>query len=96
MVNVSQAMKDKFDTLKIVPMIKSKVVYNRIDEEKIKNKSREVINIPIHKFRIVSVCRIEDMKGISQLCEIAKKLKEQGCDYVWYFVGKGNKLDILG
>ena len=92
-VNVSQAMKDKFDTLKIVPTVKSKVVYNRIDEEKIKNKAREVIKIPLHKFRIVSVCRIEDMKGISQLCEIAKKLKEQGCDYVWYFVGKGNKLD---
>lgn len=95
-VNVSQAMKDKFDTLKIVPEVKTKVVYNRIDYERIISRSIEKLNIEIDsdkQFKIVSVCRIEDMKGVMQLCEVAKRLRERKCCFKWFFIGKGNRLD---
>jgi predicted Rossmann fold flavoprotein len=40
-VNVSQAMKLKFDSLNIIPKEKSKVVYNRIDTNRILLKANE-------------------------------------------------------
>ncbi len=93
-VNVSQAMKHKFDSLNIVPKDSSKVVYNRIDTERIKLKAHEPLSTPVsNNFTIVSVCRIEEMKGVLPLCRIAKKLKENGCAFTWLFIGKGNQLE---
>lgn len=93
-VNVSQAMKYKFDSLGIVPEESSKVVYNRIDTERIIIKANERLDIPFsNQFIIVSVCRIEEMKGVMPLCRVAKRLKENGCEFTWFFIGKGNQLE---
>lgn len=93
-VNVSEAMKKTFDSFRIVPEESSKVVYNRIDTERIVIKANEKLNSSLpDRFLIVSVCRIEEMKGVLQLCKIAKDLKENGCEFTWFFIGKGNQID---
>ena len=89
-VNVSNAMKRKFDKLKIIPEEHSKVVYNRSNQDVIKKLSTEfkvsrVENIPA----FVTVGRLEPYKSTMELLKVAKQLKECRLRFVWYFVGDG-------
>lgn len=89
-VNVSNAMKRKFDKLGIIPKEHSKVVYNRSDQNGIKKLSTEynvprVENIPV----LVTVGRLEPYKSTMELLKVAKQLKEYRLNFVWYFVGDG-------
>lgn len=89
-VNVSQAMKFKFDNLKIVSKSKSFIVYNRYDSNNCLQKSLEVYDdLPNGRFSIITVGRLEHEKGIKQLFNIAKELKDLQYEYKWYFVGTG-------
>lgn len=91
-VNVSSAMKRKFDALRIVPENRSCVVYNVICKESIKNKAGAAIFEPGGFFSIITVGRLEREKGTQELFKLAKQLKENGCHIKWSFVGSGNLL----
>ncbi len=89
-VNVSKAMKLKFDKLGIVPERHSKVVYNRSNQSVIKELSTEfnvprTENVPV----FVTVGRLEPYKSTMELLEVAKQLKSNELSFVWYFVGDG-------
>lgn len=90
-VNVSMAMKNKFDSLNIIPKSKSYCIYNRINIDNITLKSHcfnpynSIIDRPI----LVTVGRLEPLKGTVRLLEIANQLHLSGLRFKWYFVGDG-------
>lgn len=88
-INVSDAMKRKFDNLEIVDLERSKVVYNRYDEQKILHLAEESIATSQSKVIIVTVGRLEKFKGTSELLNIARRLKEDGFNFKWFFIGTG-------
>lgn len=88
-VQVSQTMKEKFERLNIIPVSKSFVVYNRIPVDMILAASAEDIEIERVKFTIVTVCRMDKLKSVYELCKVAKWLKHENCKFVWYFLGNG-------
>ena len=82
-VNVS------FDKMGIVEMQRSKVVYNRYDEQRIIRLAKDNIYINQGKVNLVTVGRLEHYKGTMELLNIARHLKEHGQDFIWFFIGTG-------
>lgn len=88
-VNVSNAMKRKFDALGIIRSECSKVVYNCINKRAILDKAgdaKEENNV----FTIITVGRLEKEKGTIDLLKLAKVLRERKQSFKWIFVGAGN------
>ena len=89
-VNVSQAMKNQFDALNIIPKERSFLVYNRIDERLIDSKSKAYNpQFDDNRVNVVTVGRLEAAKGTVELLEIANRLRMEGIRFRWYFVGTG-------
>lgn len=90
-VNVSMAMKNKFDSLNIIPKSKSYCIYNRINIENIILKSHcfNPYNSTIDRPILVTIGRLEPLKGTDRLLEIANQLHLAGLKFKWYFVGDG-------
>lgn len=91
---VSRAARDQF--VEEYPELKANaaVVYNVVDEKKIKELAKEN---PEHSFdksivNFVTVTRLEDgekIKGTYRITKIAKMLCDRGMDFRWYIVGDG-------
>ena len=92
-INVSETMKKKFDSLDIIDEQKSLFIYNRIDIENIKLISLKESYFNSSFFNIVTVGRIEPLKSSMKLCEIAKDLILKGYNIKWYFIGTGVQLN---
>ena len=90
-VNVSMAMKEKFDKINIIPKSNSYCIYNRINVEDIIAKAKETSPYIIDKdsIIIVTVGRLEDLKGTKELLAIANNLNHNKVDFKWYFIGDG-------
>lgn len=88
-VNVSQTMKSEFDKLKIVPNEKSVCVYNRLNVEDIVAKSNIANPYGNQGLKILTVGRLEELKGTKDLLMIAKRLVDDNIDFTWYFLGDG-------
>lgn len=92
-VNVSETMKKNFDQQFIVQEGKSKVVYNPIPIEKIKDRANsQQFYVDNAIFSIATVCRMDRMKSVLQLIKVAQKLKYRGKKFVWLFLGTGPEL----
>ncbi|HNR44250.1 MAG TPA: glycosyltransferase family 4 protein [Methanofastidiosum sp.] len=85
---------------KINPKIESRIIYNGIDtqnflgvNENEKEQIREKLNIPQNTFICLTVGRITYKKGIDNIVEIAKKIKEK--DIIFYIVGNGPDYDLI-
>lgn len=89
-VNVSLAMKQKFDNLGLINKEKSFLVYNRFNENEILRLSNGYY-IPDrnHGINIITVGRLEKYKSTMELLQMAYKLKEASYLFTWYFVGTG-------
>lgn len=89
-VNVTECMKKKFDTFKLISDDKSKFIYNRFNSEQIlqKAKSHEVPYVQ-GIMNIITVGRLEKEKGTDQLMYVAKRMHDKGIKFCWYFVGTG-------
>ena len=91
---VSKATRDQFITKYPELEENASVVYNMVDEKKIKELAKEK---PEHNFdndvlNFVTVTRLEDgekIKGTYRITKIAKILCEMGIDFRWYIVGDG-------
>lgn len=70
------------------------VKYNILDDEVIREKAREVL-APKNRFRIVSVGRLEKVKGFDRLIEIAGRLYSEKIDFELVLVGNGSEYDSL-
>ena len=69
-------------------------VYNVIDKEKIEESPKP--QIEKNCFVINSTMRITDaLKGADKIAPIAKKLKDDGVNFVWRVVGNGDYFDKL-
>ena len=93
---VSNAVKEKFDTL--VPMYsdKTKVFYNVFDEERICRLGEECVPFENNGvFNIVTVCRVDNAsKRIDKVAELCKRLKDEGVTkFKWRIVGDGPHLE---
>ena len=89
-VNVSHSMKDKFDSLCIVPKEKSFIVYNRFSQQTIVYKAnQDRITLSSDCFNIVTVGRLEKEKGVDKLFHVALELAHMGIRFRWIFIGTG-------
>ena len=88
-INVSHAMKNAFDSLNIINKNKSLCVYNRLNIEEIVNKSKGTSPFTNKNIKILTIGRLEELKGVKDLLHIAKKLSEESENFIWYFLGDG-------
>ena len=89
-VNVSYAMKKKFDELTGIQESKSKVIYNIIPLEDIRARSTEYDYCCYEdRFHIVTLCRMDSNKSVLELCDIARRLSTKGYQFCWHFIGEG-------
>lgn len=89
--SVSNAAKESFETL--FPNLKNKttVYYNVLDKNKIIEKSHEFDIKTKKTFPILlTVGRLSPEKGQDRIPEIAKILRDNGMEFLWYIVGGGN------
>ena len=90
-VNVSNAMKMKYDQLGLTKEVDSLVVYNRFNEKEIIEKSLafDVKEMSQSGFNLVTVGRLEQWKGVDQLLRVAAEMHKKGLIFHWFFVGTG-------
>lgn len=77
---------------------KIRIVENYTDREMLVSQSKEVSLPETGKTVICSCGRFAPVKGFDLAVNAAKKLKDGGMDYIWYFVGDGperSKLENL-
>lgn len=89
-VNVSEATAKSF--VGIYPQLKEKVraIHNVMDVEGIRAQARHGKSVAKghdDPFRLVSVGRIDPVKRLSIIPEIARQLKKIGLDFVWRIIG---------
>lgn len=83
----------KKSMLKKIPELENKIVVipNLIDGERILSlaNTSAVVTIDNRILNYVTVARLDVEKGIDQLLEIAKKLKDKKVNFRWYIIGDG-------
>jgi len=75
-------------------------IYNTMDVALMKSKSMQMLAVPfdLNTFNIVSVGRIDPVKRLSVIPEVARNVVDKGCIIKWYVVGpKGteDEFDLL-
>ena len=78
------------------PNLKNRIryIYNLLDEERILRLSQEKEideSFTTDLFTIISAGRISPEKGFSTIPAIAKSLKDHGCIFRWYIIGREDK-----
>lgn len=68
---------------------KTKVIYNPLDVNVIKQMSQKPISVDFQDdiFKIISIGRLDPVKNLSVIPSIAYSLKKIGCNFCWYIVG---------
>jgi len=75
---------------------KISIVENYTDKELIQHQSKEFeIDAPENILILCSCGRFSSEKGFDMAVEAAKNLKENGIEFVWYFVGDGPEKEKL-
>lgn len=72
-------------------------IYNIMDDTMMKEKAKELIEecFDHSKFNIVSVGRLDPVKRLSIIPELARKIVDAGCVIRWYIIGpKGTDTEI--
>lgn len=72
-------------------------IYNILDDAMMQAKSKDLIPEKFEKecFNIVSVGRIDPVKKLSIIPELARKVTDAGCNIKWYIIGpKGTNEEI--
>ena len=94
-VCVSEFTKSSF--VNLMPELEDKVlaVHNLINKERIVTESLKEVKDPLFmtdKFTIVSLGRIDPVKGFSEIPKIASLLRENGMSFRWYIIGGGTNV----
>lgn len=88
-VCVSEYTRNSF--LHYFPELSSKTysIYNVLDEEMMKRLSSQQVGVSFdkNKFNIVSIGRIDPVKQLSTIPELARKILDEGCCVKWYIIG---------
>lgn len=96
-VCVSEFTRDSF--LNIYPTLKNKTssIYNIIDDVMMQSMSKMPIDDTFDNnfFNIVSVGRIDPVKRLSIIPELARRVIDAGCNIRWYVIGpKGSESEV--
>ena len=71
-------------------------LYNPLDSEDIVRRSEEKIALPPkRRIRFVSSGRLVEQKGYDRLLKVAKRLRDEGCDFELWILGDGEQMDSL-
>lgn len=64
-------------------------IYNVLDAEMMKTKSVQSLDVPFdkNKFNIISIGRIDSVKRLSAIPELARNVVDEDCDIQWYVIG---------
>ena len=95
-VCVSKGCKKSF--IECFPTLESKTVVceNFIDIENINKFSEPAAPFINKKFKLVTVCRVEEQKGVFRIIDVARRLREDGYgNFVWRIVGDGPDLENI-
>jgi len=102
-VCVAQSLKSELIKITQLPESKVAVIYNMIDCQKIKQLSNEIIeneiierlfSNPFSGLTFVTVARLDPIKGIDRIIEIAANLvKRFPMEFRWIVIGGGELLD---
>lgn len=103
-VFVTDACRDDFK--KSMPQMAQKAVTieNITDSALIRKRSEEIPQsdreyerfASCEKTKIITVCRVDiKTKGLDRILNSAIKLKESGCEFLWYIIGSGPDTDAL-
>ncbi len=74
----------------IFPRLSNKItaIYNVIDENEIKEMSKEDITLPLsNELNLVTVSRVCKEKGFERMIHLVKSLKEKNINFKWFIVG---------
>lgn len=89
--SVVRSIRSFYPTMKSV-----EVIYNPIDEHCIQsNSSRFHAVFPISKIKLVSIGRLEDVKGYDRLLPVVKRLVDEGYDLSLTILGEGSQRKFL-
>lgn len=83
----------------VYPSLESKTlsIYNIIDDSMMKDKAEDVVEESFNDecFNILSVGRIDPIKRLSIIPELANEIQSSGCKICWYVVGpKGTTSEV--
>ena len=95
---VTDACLEEFN--KTMPQMAHKAitVENITDSSLVKKRGEEIPQndsdyerfVSSEKFKIITVCRIDiRTKGIDRILNAANRLRESGCEFLWYIIGDG-------
>lgn len=75
---------------------KTVVCENFIDIAKINTSSEPTVPFINKNLKMVTVCRVEEQKGVFRIIDVVRRLKENGYgDFVWRIVGDGPDLNKI-
>ncbi len=89
-VNVSEFTTSVFRERYPLLALKTKCIYNLVDEKRILANSEETLLDPVFDtslFTIISVGRISPVKRFSKIPEIVKEILDKGHIVMWYIIG---------
>ena len=94
-VCVSEYTKSSF--VNLMPELGNKVVaiHNLVDKDRIVHEAQEIIHDPLFvtdRFTIVSLGRIDPVKGFSGIPRVASLLRESEASFRWYIIGGGDNV----
>lgn len=80
---------------KILPTAKCEVIHNTINGKRIKDLSKESVNMKKADLTFVTSARIGKEKGYDKAIEFIDKIHNKGINYVWYIIGIGTDPDMV-
>lgn len=94
---VSEAVKTSFEKEYPQWAEKTEVFYNLTDTERIRKAASKPLEDPHFEGenKLLTIGRMEDQKGYDIAIEAAKRLKQMGVLFCWFFIGSGTKEKLL-
>lgn len=98
-VTVAESSRESLESF--FPELSNKihVIHNRIQPKAVRFMSRKTVGMEKIKkdkrFKIVTVARLVEEKGVLQALEACKMLVEKGFSIVWYLIGNGSLFEEL-
>lgn len=89
---VAKDVKERFEDISGIVSEKNTILYNTIESDRVLSESKESINdisFSNKAINLISVGKIESMKGYDRLVRVHKRLIEEGLKHSIYILGEG-------
>lgn len=92
---VSQVVLNSIVNVLNYPKNQIEVLYNTIPKQFIIDRAKEKMDIAKQRLTFVSSGRYVFIKRFDRIVLAARKLKEEGIDFIWYLLGNGEKFQEI-